>query len=66
MTTSRGRFVPDELANARSRKRGGNVRQEIVTTPEAWREALPGVLRRLKRDLAERYAEEGSDAGAGE
>jgi hypothetical protein len=63
VTTSKGRFVADEVANARSRKRGGNTQKEHVTTPEQWREALPGVLKRLKVTLAEMYADDLADAG---
>lgn len=56
VTTSRGRFVPDEVAQQRHRKNGGQ-KTPAVTTAEQWDAAKAGVIARLKAFLAARDAD---------
>ena len=57
-------------ATVRSRhsRNGGNVSalrsRQVLTPQERWQEALPGILRRFRKDMRARYADEPADTAA--
>lgn len=58
------RSLPPER-RAQSSLNGGAVsarrKNEILTPRELWELALPGVLKRFRQDMAERYGDEGDE-----